>query len=109
MFMGWVDKNDQLRGYYFVRSKSRKSYKYLFWFLFDVAIVNSYILYAYSPAVGRKKNMKEFRLGLANQLLGSYNSRKYRGKPHTHYKKNVERCQYPITHIKPHLVDADSA
>ena len=42
-----------------------KSYKYLFWFLFDVAIVNSYILYAYSPAVGRKKNMKEFRLELA--------------------------------------------
>ena len=29
LFMGGVDKNDQLRGYYSVRTKSRKSYKYL--------------------------------------------------------------------------------
>ena len=95
MFMGGVDKNDQLRGYYSVRSKSRKSYKYLFWFLFDVAIVNSYILYAYSAAVGRKKNMKEFRLELANQLLGTYNSRKYRGRPHAHYEKKSRKMSVP--------------
>ena len=78
-FMGGVDKNDQLRGYYSVRTKSRKSYKYLFWFLFDVAIVNSFILYGLSPAVGRKKTLKEFRVELAHQLIGSYNSHKYGG------------------------------
>ena len=48
-YMGGVDKNDQLCGYYSVRTKSRKSYKYLFWFLFDVAIINSFILYGLSP------------------------------------------------------------
>ena len=41
--MGGVDQNDQLRGYYHVRLKCRKYYKYIFWFLFDVAVINSYI------------------------------------------------------------------
>ena len=31
--MGGVDQNDQLRGYYHVRLKCRKYYKYIFWFL----------------------------------------------------------------------------
>ena len=30
--MGGVDYNDQLRGYYHVRLKCRKYYKYIFWF-----------------------------------------------------------------------------
>ena len=34
-YMGGMDKNDQLHGYYSVCKKSRKSYKYLFWFLFE--------------------------------------------------------------------------
>jgi len=29
--MGGVDRNDQLRGYYHVRLKCRKYYKYIFW------------------------------------------------------------------------------
>ena len=43
-FMGEVDLNDQLRGYYSVRLKGCKYYKYLWWFLFDIAITNAYIL-----------------------------------------------------------------
>ena len=35
--MGGVDTNDQFRGYYHVRLKCHKFYKYIFWFLFDVA------------------------------------------------------------------------
>ena len=77
--MGEVDKNDQLRGYYLVRTKSQKNYKYIFWFLFDAAIVNSFILYGLSPATGRK-TMKEFQVELA-QLIGSYNSCRYGGRP----------------------------
>ena len=45
-YMGGVDHNDQLRGYYNVRMKCRKSYKYIFWFLFDLSITNAYILFA---------------------------------------------------------------
>ena len=37
MFMGGVDRNDQLRGYYGVRMKCRKLYKYIFWFLLDIS------------------------------------------------------------------------
>ena len=40
-FMGGVDRGDQLRGYYLCRTKSRKFYKYIFYFLFDVAITNA--------------------------------------------------------------------
>ena len=40
-FMGGVDRGDQLRGYYRCRSKSRKVYKYIFFFLFDVVITKT--------------------------------------------------------------------
>ena len=36
-FMGGIDKGDQLRHYYSFRLKCVKSYKYIFWFLLDVA------------------------------------------------------------------------
>ena len=80
-FMGGVDKNDQLRGYYSVRIKSRKSYKYLFWFLFNLAVVNSFILYCLSTATGERKRSKTFCW--TSPPIHSYNSRKYRGWPHT--------------------------
>ena len=45
-YMGGVDLGDQLRGSYHVRLKNRKNYKYIFCFLFDVAITNAYILHS---------------------------------------------------------------
>ena len=44
-FMGGVDRGDQLRGYYSCRTKSRKFYKYIFYFLLDVTITNAFVLY----------------------------------------------------------------
>ena len=44
-YMGGEDKGDQLRGYYWCRVKSRTFYKYLFYFLIDVAITNAFILH----------------------------------------------------------------
>ena len=38
--MGGVNKNDQLQGYYHVQLKSTK---YIFWFMFEVAITNTLI------------------------------------------------------------------
>jgi hypothetical protein len=101
--MGGVDRNDQLRGYYSVRTKSRKSYKYkyIFWFLFDVAIVNSFILYGMSPATGRKKTMKEFRVEFAHQLIGSHNSRRYGGRPHANSTSRPKQMKVPpLSHQK---------
>ena len=96
-FMAGVETNDQLHGYYSVRMKSTKCYKYIFWFIFDVAIVNSFILYKRVPAVRRKMSLKEFRVELAKQLIGSYNSRKYRGRPSAQgsQKRKMHLAHYP--------------
>lgn len=78
-YMGGVDHADQLRNYYRVRCKTRKFYKYIFWFLFDCTIVNAFILWKnYLPMTDittRQLSIKNFRLSLANGLIGEYNSR----------------------------------
>ena len=43
-FMEGVGKCDQLRGYYRVRVKLRKFYRYIFCFLFDCCVVNAFTL-----------------------------------------------------------------
>ena len=74
-YMGGVDRGDQLRQYYHVRYKSHKYYKYIFWFLFDTSITNSFILF---NSYRQKIDLKTFRVKLAKALLGDYNSRKRR-------------------------------
>ena len=79
-YMGGVDLNDQLRMYYPVRLKCRKYYKYIFWFLFDVAVTNTFILCRKHTDLNSKK-VKEFRVELALALIGDYCSRKRPGRP----------------------------
>ena len=77
-YMRGVDHNDQLRGYYRVRLKGRKHCKYIFWFLFDLAITNAYILH--HPHAGvRGMTMKDFCLLLVNQVIGTFSGRKKAG------------------------------
>ena len=78
--MGGMDHNDQLRGYYHVRLKCRKFYKYIFWFLFDVAIVNSFILCKHLTHLGIT-DIKTFHTELAKSLICSNCSRKRPGQP----------------------------
>jgi len=77
--MGGVDLGDQHRGYYHVRMKSRKFYKYLANFLFDVSITNAFILYSLSYPSQKWKSLK-FREVLAMELIGNYCSRKRPGR-----------------------------
>ena len=79
-YMGGVDRGDQLRGYYNCRTKSRKFYKYIFYFLLDVAITNAFILMKNHTSGGSRMVMKDFRLQLASQLIGDYCSRRRRGR-----------------------------
>ena len=81
-YMGGVDRGDQLRGYYLCRTKSRKFYKYIFYFLFDVAVTNAYILYKHFHSHPSKSllSVKDFRLQLAKELIGSYCSRRVPGR-----------------------------
>ena len=81
-YMGGVDKNDQLRGYYHVRLKSRKYYKYIFWFMSEVAITNALILCINHTDLGIKEG-KKFRVLLAKSLISDYCSRKRSSRPIT--------------------------
>ena len=101
-YMGGVDHNDQLRGYYHVRLKCRKYYKYIMWFLFDVAITNSYILCKLHTDL-KYNNIKDFRVDLAKELIGDYFSRKRPGRPPTRpSKKRFCQAHYPTKGPKPH-------
>ena len=96
-FMGGVDRGDQLRQYYHVRVKSCKSYKYIFWFLFEVCILNSYIFSRYTQCTHNKTYLS-FRQELARQLIGNYNSRKRRTITRTviHHDLALSIQHYPI-------------
>ena len=87
-YMRGVDRADQLRSYYKVRTRSRKPYKYIFWFLLEVAIVNSYILSKSSP-------FKSFRLQLAKELIGSYCSRKLSGRG-SNQRRPLQILHFPL-------------
>lgn len=75
--MGGVDNNDQLRGYCHVRLKCRKYYKYVFWFLFDLMVTNSFILCRHFTDLPYK-SVKEFRIALAKELIGDCFQKKTR-------------------------------
>ena len=80
MFMGGVDHGDQLQGYYKCSVKTRKWYKYLFYFLFDVLVTNAYILYNHYSTNSEYKIIKDFRMKLANDLIGDYCTRNSPGR-----------------------------
>ena len=69
-YMGGVDRGDQLRQYYHVHVKSRKSYKYIFWYLFEVCVLNSFILSHYSSCNIPNSTYISFRDRLATELIG---------------------------------------
>ena len=80
-YMGGVDRGEQLRGYYRCRVKSRKFYKYIFYFLLDVAITNAYVLYSgWSPRPQAVKCIKTYRMKLAHELIGDYCTRRRAGR-----------------------------
>lgn len=91
--MGGVDLGDQLRGYYHVRMKSRKVYKYIANFLFDVSITNGFILYKVGHP-GSKMRIKEFRVILAKDLTEDYCSKRSSGRKRG--KKRLPLTHFPI-------------
>ena len=103
-YMGGVDRGDQLRGYYKCYVKSRKFYKYIFFFLFDVSITNAYIMYKMSGTNRILKNIKDFRLELARQLIGEFSNRRRAGRvsriikplPILHFPTRI-RCDNSIS------------
>lgn len=92
--MGGVDLHDQLRGYYALGTKSRKWWRYLFWFCIDLSIVNAFIL-EQKAIDHRSRTQLKFRVELAKNLIGDFTSR---GR--TASSGQTEAGHWPITFDK---------
>jgi hypothetical protein len=91
-YMNGVDRADQIRTTYSTYRTSRKWWHYLFWFLFDLAVSNSFVLMKESPhhvihtRTGRvqERKMLDYRMNLCKQLIGDYRcDRKRKAPPST--------------------------
>ena len=76
--MGGIDRADQLRSSYTVGRQSRKWYRYIFWFVFNVAACNAYILECEHRLRNhqRTRPQADFRLELGKRLINGYTYRK---------------------------------
>ena len=87
--MNGVDRADQLRTEYSTYCSSKKWWQYLFWFLVDVSVANSFICMKESPnhivqsRRGRvlQRTMLQFRQNLAKQLIGEERCERKRKLP----------------------------
>lgn len=77
-YMGGVDLADQKRKYYTVARKSMKWWYYLFWFLLDTTIVNSFIIMTVTnfPAMQRAQTLRDFKMKLIEQVVRDFSTRK---------------------------------
>ena len=76
--VGGVDRADQVRSSYTVRRQLRKWYRYIFWFVFNVAACNVYILECEYRLRNnqRTRPQADFRLELGKRLINGYTYRK---------------------------------
>ena len=101
-YMGGVHHSDHLRGSYHVRWKCMKNYKYVFCFLLDVSITNALILHSFDVRSGHPMDQKHFRLMLAEQLIGTYMSRKRAGRPRKRPHPPSSSSSIPTEHFPTH-------
>ena len=71
-YMGGVDRADQFLSYYRFSHRTVKWWRRAFFFLLDMAVVNSYVLYTFNnPNSKARLNHEQFRIQLAKELLTS--------------------------------------
>ena len=105
-YMRGVDHNDQIRQIYTVQTKCKKYYKYIFWFLFVLVSTNTYILMReYGPSMSQM-TVKDYRLKLSNELIGTYNSRKRPGRIPTLIPSKRTSQHYPTKYHTKNLKKA---
>ncbi|XP_051171549.1 piggyBac transposable element-derived protein 4-like [Leptopilina boulardi] len=90
--MGAVDKFDQLKERYSIGRRSRKWWHRIFYFLIDLAIVNSYIMYKVKNGDSKKTHL-DFRVNLAKQLISNTTYRKRTGRPSSFVGKKINLLQ----------------
>ncbi|CAK9820042.1 PiggyBac transposable element-derived protein 4 [Anthophora quadrimaculata] len=80
--MGGVDRQDQFLASFPLMRKSIKGYKKMFFYMFDIAVYNAYVLYSKLPN-RTKQSMVNFRLNIAEDMLYNLSLPDYpaRGRP----------------------------
>jgi hypothetical protein len=101
--MGGVDLNDQLRKYYRIGRSSSKWYRYLFWFLIDVSICNSFILFYFwgSNNGQAKRKQVSFRTNLAKQLIAGFSV----DSTHNNKRKKIESLSLHPDNAGKHFIE----
>ena len=99
--MGGIDRADQLCSFYFAGYSSRKWYRYIFWFLFNLSVCNGFILEStYRADQGKhKRPMISFRLDLAKHLIDGFSQRKRK-------RRSQETPHHPVAreeHVSVHV------
>ncbi|XP_042145916.1 piggyBac transposable element-derived protein 4-like [Ixodes scapularis] len=81
--MGGVDKQDQMVACFPLMRKLVKGYQKIFFYVMDIAVFNSYVIYKKLSGDCRTKNFVDFRLDLAEEILESVKLPDYktRGRP----------------------------
>ena len=105
-YMRGVDRGDQLQTYYNIGRHSTKWWKRVFFYLVECAILNSYVMDGHLRNVehtqrGRKKrDVLQFRLELASELIGGFSSRKSPGRS---CSTELERLNGSLGHWPVHV------
>ncbi|XP_035227169.1 piggyBac transposable element-derived protein 4-like [Stegodyphus dumicola] len=105
--MGGVDCFDQRKERYQIGRRSVEWWRRIFYFLTDLGIVNSFILWQVNKR-NRSLDQLTFRIALARQLTDGYSSKK-RGRPASFQAK---RCAVPddirIANVGNHMPEMAS-
>ena len=100
-YMRGVDRGDQLITLYNGGRRSKKWWRRVFFYLLEVAILNSYIIEGFfrsdhQSRGSKKKDLVAFRFELAEQLIGLYRGRK---RPGRHRSHEMDRLKPELSHL----------
>lgn len=108
--MGYVDKSDMLKSCYEINRKSKKWWHRIFWHFIDLTVVNAHIMFQERSGIcGKTLSLKEFRLAVANGLIGADPEVPQRGrrsseptpnkyKPHVPLERRISKAAHMPIH-----------
>ena len=97
--MGGVDRFDQLQERCALGRRSVKWWHRIFYFLVDVAIVNSFVLWKINKRENGQQDQHTYRIRLARQLIAGFSSRKRRGQKPVFLAKRVKYLIMYVLHL----------